>query len=378
MRRSSHNRSRSVADPRRSGSLAAVGRLFGTDGVRGVAGTDLTRDLAFGLGRAAVVVLGRHGAGRPTFLVGRDTRRSGDLAGGGAGRRHPLGGRRRDPGRRRTDPGDRVPHDRAQGVVGRRDLRLAQPAGGQRHQVLLARRHEAVRRARGRDRGACSAEPSGPVARARSRDRRTASGASATWSTWSRRPTARSTGMSVVVDCANGAASGFAPQSPAAARRRRASDLRPARRRQHQRRVRRAASGVVAAEVVRRGRRRRGGARRRRRPRAVRRRARQRDRRRPGAGRVRDRDAGARGARRRHRRHHGDGEPRVPPRDARSGHRTWSPRRWATATCWRRCSAAAPCSAASSRGTSSSASRPRPATACSPPCGSSRWPRAGA
>jgi phosphoglucosamine mutase len=54
-----------------------VGRLFGTDGVRGVAGTELTRDLAIGLGRAAVVVLGRHRAGRPTFLVGRDTRRSG-------------------------------------------------------------------------------------------------------------------------------------------------------------------------------------------------------------------------------------------------------------------------------------------------------------
>jgi len=60
-----------------SGSLAAVGRLFGTDGVRGVAGTELTGDLAFALGRAAVVVLGRHGATRPTFLVGRDTRRSG-------------------------------------------------------------------------------------------------------------------------------------------------------------------------------------------------------------------------------------------------------------------------------------------------------------
>ena len=60
-----------------SGSLAAVGRLFGTDGVRGAAGTELTRDLAYGLGRAAVVALGRHGASRPTFLVGRDTRRSG-------------------------------------------------------------------------------------------------------------------------------------------------------------------------------------------------------------------------------------------------------------------------------------------------------------
>ena len=54
-----------------------MGRLFGTDGVRGVAGTELTHELAFGLGRAAVVVLGRHGTDRPTFLVGRDTRRSG-------------------------------------------------------------------------------------------------------------------------------------------------------------------------------------------------------------------------------------------------------------------------------------------------------------
>jgi phosphoglucosamine mutase len=54
-----------------------VGRLFGTDGVRGVAGTELTSDLAFDLGRAAVVVLGRHGTKRPTFLIGRDTRRSG-------------------------------------------------------------------------------------------------------------------------------------------------------------------------------------------------------------------------------------------------------------------------------------------------------------
>jgi phosphoglucosamine mutase len=55
-----------------------VGRLFGTDGIRGVAGIELTRDLASGLGRAAVVVLGRHGGGRPTFVVGRDTRRSGE------------------------------------------------------------------------------------------------------------------------------------------------------------------------------------------------------------------------------------------------------------------------------------------------------------
>jgi phosphoglucosamine mutase len=54
-----------------------MGRLFGTDGVRGVAGTELTAELAAGLGRAAVTVLGRHGTGRPVVVVGRDPRASG-------------------------------------------------------------------------------------------------------------------------------------------------------------------------------------------------------------------------------------------------------------------------------------------------------------
>jgi len=53
-------------------------RLFGTDGVRGRAGVELTEDLAARLGRAAVVVLGRHGASRPSFVVGRDPRESGE------------------------------------------------------------------------------------------------------------------------------------------------------------------------------------------------------------------------------------------------------------------------------------------------------------
>ena len=55
-----------------------MGRLFGTDGVRGLAGSELTAELANGLGRAAVVVLGRHGAGRATLVVGRDPRASGE------------------------------------------------------------------------------------------------------------------------------------------------------------------------------------------------------------------------------------------------------------------------------------------------------------
>ena len=53
-------------------------RLFGTDGIRGLAGTELSEGLAYRLGRAAVVVLGRRGQGHPTFVVGRDPRASGE------------------------------------------------------------------------------------------------------------------------------------------------------------------------------------------------------------------------------------------------------------------------------------------------------------
>ena len=56
-----------------------MGRLFGTDGVRGVAGRELTGELAYSLGAAAVRVLGRHGEDHPVVVVGRDTRASGDF-----------------------------------------------------------------------------------------------------------------------------------------------------------------------------------------------------------------------------------------------------------------------------------------------------------
>lgn len=57
-----------------------MSRLFGTDGVRGVANADLTPELSFALGRAAGAVLARRsGIGRPRLLVGRDTRASGPM-----------------------------------------------------------------------------------------------------------------------------------------------------------------------------------------------------------------------------------------------------------------------------------------------------------
>ena len=52
-------------------------KLFGTDGVRGVANTELTPNLALALGAAAARTLGR--GHTPRFVVGRDTRISGTL-----------------------------------------------------------------------------------------------------------------------------------------------------------------------------------------------------------------------------------------------------------------------------------------------------------
>ena len=54
-----------------------MGRLFGTDGVRGRYGRELTDDLARALGRAAVVVLRRHDDDHVSFVIGRDPRTSG-------------------------------------------------------------------------------------------------------------------------------------------------------------------------------------------------------------------------------------------------------------------------------------------------------------
>ncbi len=57
-----------------------MGRLFGTDGVRGVANADLTAEMALGLSVAAAHVLAEAGTfegHRPTAVVGRDPRASG-------------------------------------------------------------------------------------------------------------------------------------------------------------------------------------------------------------------------------------------------------------------------------------------------------------
>lgn len=55
-----------------------MARLFGTDGVRGVANIELTPELAFNLGKAGALVLGKISK-RPVFVIGKDTRISGDM-----------------------------------------------------------------------------------------------------------------------------------------------------------------------------------------------------------------------------------------------------------------------------------------------------------
>ena len=56
-----------------------MGRMFGTDGVRGVANEELTPLLAMQLGQAGAYVLSKEANHKPTIMVGCDTRISGDM-----------------------------------------------------------------------------------------------------------------------------------------------------------------------------------------------------------------------------------------------------------------------------------------------------------
>lgn len=56
-----------------------MGRMFGTDGIRGVANVDLTAELAFKVGQCGAYVLTQNIGKRPRVLIGKDTRKSGDM-----------------------------------------------------------------------------------------------------------------------------------------------------------------------------------------------------------------------------------------------------------------------------------------------------------
>lgn len=56
-----------------------MGRLFGTDGARGVAITELTCETAMQIGRAAAIVLAKKTKHKPKIIIGKDTRISSDI-----------------------------------------------------------------------------------------------------------------------------------------------------------------------------------------------------------------------------------------------------------------------------------------------------------
>ena len=56
-----------------------MGKLFGTDGIRGVVGENLTVELAFHVGQAVATVLEEEKGSSPTILIGKDTRISSDM-----------------------------------------------------------------------------------------------------------------------------------------------------------------------------------------------------------------------------------------------------------------------------------------------------------
>mgnify|MGYP001039655423 CR=1 FL=1 len=56
-----------------------MGKLFGTDGIRGVVGENLTADMAFRVGQAVGTVLMEDKGSRPTVVIGKDTRISSDM-----------------------------------------------------------------------------------------------------------------------------------------------------------------------------------------------------------------------------------------------------------------------------------------------------------
>ena len=311
-------------------------RLFGTDGVRGVAGSELTAELAHGLGRAAVTVLAVEAKHRPVFLLGRDPRESGNwLEDALVSGIHEAGGDVLLAGVEPTPAVAFLTIDTGAdaGVVISASHNPPEYNGikffGRDGMKLPDAVEDEIEAALDDPVPAPLVEGSIQVLKG-GRERYLAHLVKAAG--------ARLDGMTIVVDCANGAASNLAPglyeRLGATVHAIHASPdgkninvgcgaLHPE---------------VAGAAVVRARRRRRRLPRRRRRPGAVRRPAGRGDRRRPGARGVRDRDEGGGHAARRRRGHDGHGEPRVPSGDAGGGHRRSRPRRWATATSSRRCS----------------------------------------
>ena len=200
---------------------------FGTDGVRGVANTELTAEFALRLGRAAARVLGGRRR-RTTVVIGGDTRVSTPMLDAALSAGFAAEGVDVRPPRRRPDADGRLRRaaPRSDGGDG---LGLAQPVPRQRHQAVRRRRHQAVRRRRSGDRAANSMRCSRPSASpGRIARRSTTSYRRRRTSITSRRsPRPDGAGsLRIVVDAANGAAHRLGARRVRASRRRRDRDRR--------------------------------------------------------------------------------------------------------------------------------------------------------
>ncbi len=154
----------SVGRPTAVGRRLTMARLFGTDGIRGVANVELKPTLAYALGRAtAHQLVGKGGQ----LVVGQDTRRSGDMfvAAITAGATS-LGADVRIAG---CVPTPALAYPGRDRRVRRRDhgLGVAQPGRGQRPQGPRSPGAQARRRDRGGDRAAHLAERGARLGRQR-------------------------------------------------------------------------------------------------------------------------------------------------------------------------------------------------------------------
>ena len=202
----------------RRGRLAAclevcVARLFGTDGVRGLANGDLTPELALAVASAAARVLVAHDASAPRRSPSSAATPgpSGEMLEAavvaGLHRRR----RRRRAARRAADPGGRLPDRRAAAPTSawcspprttrcRTTASSCSRAGG----AQAARRRSRTRSRRGLDAEPATGPTGAAIGRVRDAD---ADAARALRRPPAARPSAALDGLHVVVDCAHGAAS---------------------------------------------------------------------------------------------------------------------------------------------------------------------------
>ena len=128
-----------------------MGRLFGTDGIRGVANVDLRPPLAYALGRAVAHELAGPGG---TLVVGQDTRRSGGMLVGGDRRRRGEHGNGRPDRGGPADAGPGLPGRQRSVRGGDHGLGLPQSRRRQRPQGARPRGSQARRVCGGRARAA--------------------------------------------------------------------------------------------------------------------------------------------------------------------------------------------------------------------------------